>query len=203
MSARVLLVDDHPMWLDVVEAALTGAGMDVVGRADTVKKALTIAPAVRPEVAVVDLNLPDGTGADVAAGLVRLVPGVKVLMLSASAEARDALKATKAGASGYLLKSAPAAELIRAVELTLKGEAVFTPALAGLVLGSLREESVLTEREVEILRLVAKGMTSKQVGERLFISTRTVENHVNSTLKKLHLNNRVELTRYAYEHGIE
>jgi DNA-binding NarL/FixJ family response regulator len=190
------------MWLNVVEATLSASSMEVVGTATTVKKAIAVALAVRPDVMVVDLQLPDGTGADVVAGVLKGLPGTKALMLSASGEARDALKATKAGASGYLLKSASDAELVAGVRATLEGKAVFSPALANLVLGSMKkvkEENALSAREVEVLRMVAKGLTSKQIASDLFLSPRTVENHIQSTLRKLQLHNRVELTRYALE----
>ncbi|RIS92328.1 DNA-binding response regulator, partial [Mycobacteroides abscessus] len=119
-----------------------------------------------------------------------------------------------AGATGYLVKSASAAELIDAVRATAKGQAVFTPGLAGLVLGEFRRMSSapaadadetprLSDRETEVLRLVAKGLSAKQIATRLSLSHRTVENHVQSTLRKLQLGNRVELTRYAIEHGLD
>ncbi|MGZ4574645.1 MAG: response regulator transcription factor, partial [Mycobacteriaceae bacterium] len=122
----------------------------------------------------------------------------------------------KAGASGYLVKSASVAELVEAVNATAAGQAVFTPGLAGLVLGEYRRMSAapgpapgeellprLSDRETEVLRLVAKGLSAKQIATRLVISHRTVENHVQSTLRKLQLANRVELARYAFEHGLE
>ena len=126
------------------------------------------------------------------------------------------LDAVKAGASGYLVKSASVGELVDAVRATAAGQAVFTPGLAGLVLGEYRRMSSapapragqdalpqLTERETEVLRLVAKGLSARQVAARLVISHRTVENHVQSTLRKLQLANRVELARYAIEHGLD
>jgi DNA-binding NarL/FixJ family response regulator len=118
----------------------------------------------------------------------------------------------KAGATGYLVKSAGRDELLAAVERTARGEAVFSPGLAGLVLGEFRRLSAgpvddgapkLTEREVEVLRLVAKGMSARQVADRLVLSHRTVQNHVQNTLRKLQLHNRVELTRYAIEQGLD
>jgi DNA-binding NarL/FixJ family response regulator len=139
-----------------------------------------------------------------------------VLVLSASGEHADVLEAVKAGATGYLVKSASSAELLSAVERTAVGEAVFTPGLAGLVLGEYRRLSVepvvagsgpavprLTERETEVLRLVAKGLSYKDIAERLVISHRTVQNHVQNTLNKLQLHNRVELVRYAIEQGLD
>ena len=129
-------------------------------------------------------------------------------MLSASGEQADVLEAVKAGARGYLLKSAGATELVEAVRRTAVGEAVFTAGLAGLVLGEYRRTAgdpaapSLTPRETEVLRLVAKGLTARQVAERLVLSHRTVENHVNSTLSKLQLHNRTQLVRYAIENDL-
>jgi DNA-binding NarL/FixJ family response regulator len=134
---------------------------------------------------------------------------VKVLVLSASGEQADVLDAVKAGATGYLLKSASSAELLEAVQKTADGEAVFTSGLAGLVLGEYRRTESdsgapkLTDRETEVLRLVAKGLTAKQVAERLTLSHRTVENHVQNTLTKLQLHNRSQLVRYALEQGLD
>ena len=130
-------------------------------------------------------------------------------MLSASGEQSDVLEAVKAGASGYLVKSASKAELIDAVRRVAAGGSVFTPGLAGLVLGEYRRTEAdsgapkLTERETEVLRLVAKGLTAKQVAERLVLSHRTVENHVQNTLTKLQLHNRSQLVRYALEQGLD
>ena len=208
---RVLLVDDHPIWRDAVEADLRASGLDVVATAGTVREGVDRARAVHPDVAVVDLQLPDGTGVDVVRALAAMEPPVRVLVLSASGEQPDVLDAVTAGASGYLLKSVRADELCDAVERTARGEAVFTPQLAGLVLGAYRrlsggEESTerprLTARETEVLKLVATGMASKQIATRLGISPRTVENHVASTLAKLQLANRVQLARYAVEQGL-
>jgi len=134
-------------------------------------------------------------------------------MLSASGEQQDVLDAVKAGASGYLLKSAARAEFLDAVSRTAAGDAVFTPGLAGLVLGEYRRLATtsapavdtprLTDRETEVLRLVAKGLSYKQIAERLVVSHRTVQNHVQNTLNKLQLHNRVELVRYAIEQGLD
>jgi DNA-binding NarL/FixJ family response regulator len=142
-----------------------------------------------------------------------------VLILSASGEQQDVLDAIKAGATGYLVKSASPAEILDAVLATARGEAVFTPGLAGLVLGEFRrlrsepdpEERAdparpipqLTARETEVLRLVATGMSSKEIAAQLVLSHRTVQNHVQNTLGKLHLHNRVELVRFALAHGLE
>ena len=200
---RVMVVDDHPMWRDAVVRDLAAAGHNVVATAADGGEAVRRAPASRPEVVVLDLQLPVMSGVEVTRALVAADPSVRVLVLSASGEHADVLEAVKAGATGYLVKSASSSELLDAVARTALGEAVFTPGLAGLVLGEYRrmmaapEDSGprLTERETEVLRLVAKGLTARQIADRLVLSHRTVENHVQSTLRKLQLHNRVELAR--------
>jgi DNA-binding NarL/FixJ family response regulator len=211
-----MVVDDHPMWREGVSRDLTTAGYDVVATTGEGRQAVRIAAAARPDVVVLDLQLPDVSGVEVINGLRAELPGVRILMLSASGEQQDVLDAMKAGASGYLLKSAGLTEFLDAVSRTTAGDTVFTPGLAGLVLGEFRRLAVaggppgqqeatpkLTERETEVLRLVAKGLSYRQIAERLVLSHRTVQNHVQNTLGKLQLHNRVELTRYAIEQGLE
>jgi len=212
-TARVMVVDDHPMWRDAVARDLTEAGYAVVATAADGAQALRVAGAARPDVVVLDLRLPDMSGVEVTRGLQAANPAVRVLVLSASGEQQDVLDAVKAGAVGYLLKSATRLELLDAVRRTADGEAVFTPGLAALVLGEFRRLSAapagagrgvprLSERETEILRMVATGLSYKQIATRLVLSHRTVQNHVQNTLGKLQLHNRVELVRYAIEHGL-
>ena len=211
---RVMVVDDHPMWRDGVARDLTEAGFEVVATAATGTEALTRAAAVRPQVVVLDLQIPAPNGVEVTATLVAEDPTARVLILSASGEQTDVLEAVKAGATGYLVKSASREELLAAVRRVAAGDTVFTPGLAGLVLGEYRRLSDtpgpadpdtprLTERETEVLRLVAKGLSYKQIAERLFLSHRTVQNHVQNTLRKLQLHNRVQLVRYAIEQGLD
>ena len=213
-TVRVMVVDDHPMWREGVSRDLAAAGYDVVAATGEGRQAVRIAAAARPDVVVLDLQLPDVSGVEVIRGLLEAVPGVRVLMLSASGEQQDVLDAVKAGATGYLLKSAGLTEFLDAVSRTAAGDPVFTPGLAGLVLGEFRRLAVepatddggapkLTERETEVLRLVAKGLSYRQIAERLVLSHRTVQNHVQNTLGKLQLHNRVELTRYAIERGLD
>ncbi|MGW4635967.1 response regulator [Nocardia sp. NPDC004415] len=211
----VMVVDDHPMWREGVSRDLAEAGFAVPATADGVGTATRRAAAVQPDVVLMDMQLTDGNGATATAEVLRVSPASRVLVLSASAERDDVLDAIKAGASGYLVKSASAAELIEAVRATAAGQPVFTPGLAGLVLGEYRRMATapaaadephrpsLTERETEVLRMVAKGLSAKQIAARLNLSHRTVENHVQATLRKLQLANRVELTRYAIEQGLE
>ncbi|GAA1459720.1 response regulator transcription factor [Williamsia maris] len=210
---KIMVVDDHPIWREGVARDLAEDGFDVVATADGVRAAAARAAAVRPDVVLMDMQLPDGTGVDATLAVLEASPTTRVLVLSASAERDDVLAAVKSGASGYLVKSASRTELVDAVVATADGQAVFTPGLAGLVLGEFRriagdtgrdeQTPVITERETEVLRLVAKGLSARQIATRLGLSHRTVENHVQSTLRKLQLANRVELTRYAIEHGLD
>jgi len=208
-----MVVDDHPMWRDAVERDLARAGYDVVAVAATGREALVRFAATRPQVVVLDLQIPAPDGVQVTSEIVRLEPSTRVLVLSASGEHGDVLAAVTAGATGYLVKSASREELLAAVRRVADGDAVFTPGLAGLVLGEFQRRSeepaeeppgsTLTERETEVLRMVAKGMSYRQIAERLVLSHRTVQNHVQNTLRKLQMHNRVELTRYAIEHGLD
>jgi DNA-binding NarL/FixJ family response regulator len=213
-AIRVMVVDDHPMWREGVARDLAEAGYEVVAVIGEGRQAVRVAGAARPDVVVLDLQLPDVSGVEVIRGLADAVPGVRVLMLSASGEQQGVLDAVKAGANGYLLKSAGLGEFLDAVRRTAAGDTVFTPGLAGLVLGEYRRLATepaigeggtprLTERETEVLRLVAKGLSYRQIAERLVLSHRTVQNHVQNTLGKLQLHNRVELTRYAIEQGLD
>jgi len=207
----VMVVDDHPIWRDGVARDLTEHGFDVRATAPDADAALRIARTVQPDVVLMDLNLGSTSGVDATREITSALPSTKVLVLSASGEHKDVLEAVKAGASGYLVKSASAAELVDAVHRTAAGDPVFTAGLAGLVLGEYRrmaatpdeDKPQLTERETEVLRLVAKGLSYKQIAERLGVSHRTVQNHVQNTLGKLQLHNRVELTRYAIEQGLD
>src|SRR3954467_3442391 len=208
-----MVVDDTPMWRDAVERDLQDAGFDVVGVAANGSEALARFPACRPHVVVLDHQVRRPNGVEVTAEVLRHDPSARVLILSASGEQDDVLEAVKAGATGYLVKSASRSELLEAVRRVARGDTVFTPGLAGLVLGEYRRLSepagsdptqpTLTERETEVLRMVAKGMSYKQIAERLVLSHRTVQNHVQKTLRKLQMHNRVELTRYAIAQGLD
>jgi DNA-binding NarL/FixJ family response regulator len=225
VPVRVLVVDDHPIWREGTARYLAEAGFTIAGTAGDGAQALRITAAARPDVVLLDLNLPDQGGAEVTRSLLRAHPAVRVLMLSASGGRQDVLDAVTAGAVGYVLKSAQLTELVAAVRSASVGQPVFTSELAGLVLGEYRRlagpggaavtvsggRSVterspaprLTDRETEVLRLVAKGLTYPQIAERLTLSTRTVQNHVGNTLTKLQLHNKAQLVRYAMENGVD
>jgi DNA-binding NarL/FixJ family response regulator len=207
---RVLVVDDHPVWRDGVRSDLESAGYLVVGEAADGAEAIATAREAMPEVVLMDLQLPQVSGVEATRRIIEESPHVKVLVLSASAEERDVLEAVKAGASGYLLKSSTSEELVSAVQRVRDGEPVFTASLAGLVLDEFRRiahkdegEPELTPRENEVLRYVAKGYTYREIGEKLFISTKTVQNHVQNILSKLQLRKRYELMRYALQRGLD
>jgi len=210
MPLRVLIVDDHPMWREAVARDLSEAGHEVIAAVGDGAQAVRVGRSLAPDVAIVDLQLGDMSGVEVIHGLLAARPSMKVLVLSASAEHQDVLDAVKAGALGYLVKSAGREEFLEAVRRTAEGDTVFTAGLAGLVLGEYRRLATadpanprLTERETEILRLVAKGLSYRQIAERLVLSHRTVQNHVQNTLRKLQLHNRTELVRYVLEQGLE
>ncbi|MBL7489555.1 response regulator transcription factor [Frankia sp. AgB1.9] len=213
---RVVVVDDHPLWRDALARDLDQAGLPVVGTAGSVAQALRVVAATRPDLVVLDLSLPDGSGVEVIRAL--LGSGHEsgftgsVLVVSASGEQADVLAAVKSGASGYLVKSARPEELVDAVRRTADGVPVFGAGLAALVLGDLSRAArrpaepgapSLTAREIEVLRLVAKGLSAKDAAARLGVSPRTVQNHVHNVLSKLQLRNRVELTRFAVRAGYD
>ena len=227
---RLLIVDDHPIWRDGVARDLQEAGLAVVGTAGDGAQALRVAAATRPQVVLLDLHLPDLPGAEVIQRLLALDASIRILVLSASGERQDVLDAMTAGATGYLVKSARLTELVAAVQTVARGDSVFTPGLAGLVLGEYRRLAAggdaaadavpaegaagdaaagepaiprLTSRETQILKLIATGMTYPQIAERLVLSPRTVQNHVQNTLVKLQLHNKAQLVRYALEQGLE
>jgi len=207
-AVRVMVVDDHPMWRDAVERDLAAAGFEVVAVAADGDQAIARFGAARPNVVVLDLQIPGPSGVAVTRKVLEQDPSARVLILSASGEQADVLGAVKAGATGYLVKSASASELIDAVRRVSRGDTVFTAGLAGLVLGEFRrmqddDTPSLTDRETEVLKMVAKGMSYKQIADRLVLSHRTVQNHVQNTLRKLQMHNRVELTRYAIEQGLD
>ena len=208
---RVMVVDDHPIWRDGIRADLESSGTaTVVAEASDGGEAIGQAREAMPEVVLMDLRLPTVTGVEATRRIVEESPHVRVLILSASGEEADVLEAVKVGATGYLLKSASSEEIVDAVRRVREGEPVFTPPLAGLVLSEFRRvatpepgEPGLTPRENEILRLVAKGYTYREIAEKLFISVKTVQNHVQNILTKLQLRKRYELMRYAIQKGLD
>jgi DNA-binding NarL/FixJ family response regulator len=186
-------------------AALVSGGVDVAGSTDP-SGALPLVAERRPQVVVVELDV--GTAAlDTVAGLVAAVPQVPLLTLSAVADHSVALAAVRAGATSHLAGPVEPTELAGAVRRTAAGEVVFSPGLADVLLEEFgrpaaERERQLTERESDVVRLVVEGLTARQIATRLVLSPRTVENHVQNVLRKLHLHSRAALVRYAIEQGL-
>lgn len=203
---RVVLADDHPIWRDGLRADLAD-GFWIVGEAGSADEAIDVITKTTPDLVVCDLHMPGGGGIKVAR---TCGESTRIVMLTVSEQERDLLDAVAAGAVGYLVKSTPGPELRASLLRAAAGEPVFSPALAALVLGEFRRMSKqatganpLSDREREVLQLVARGHTYKQIGAELYIAEKTVENHVRNILGKLHLSRKQELIRYAVEHGIE
>ena len=204
-AVRLVLADDHPIWRDGLRADLVD-DFEVVGEAGTADEAIAVITETQPDLVVCDLNMPDGGGLEVVRTCASVAP---IVMLAVSEAERDLFDAVAAGAVGYLVKSTPGDKLRAALLRAAAGEPVFSPQLAALVLGEFRRvmrtegAQPLSDREREVLQLVARGHTYRQVGTELFIAEKTVENHVRNILGKLHLTRKQELIRYALEHGIE
>jgi DNA-binding NarL/FixJ family response regulator len=202
---RVVLADDHAVVRAGIKAEL-GAGFDVVGEADDAEAAIDVINAHQPDLVICDLHMPRGGGLAVVRACAKSIP---IVILTVSEAERDLLDAVAEGAAGYLLKTMPINELRVALRKAAAGEPVFSPSLAALVLGEFRRmskqagSSPLSDREREVLQYVARGHSYGEIGKALFISAKTVENHVRNILGKLHLSRRADLVRYAVEHGID
>ena len=208
MSSRhtVVIVDDHAMFRAGVRAEL-GDAVEVVAEAADVDEAIAAVLASRPEVVLLDVHLPGGGGIEVIRRTQGKVGETRFLALSVSDAAEDVIGTIRAGARGYVTKTITGAELVAAIDRVAAGDAVFSPRLAGFVLdafaGSIQVAQVdedldrLTEREREVMRLIARGYSYKEVAAELFISIKTVETHMGSVLRKLQLSSRHELTRWA------
>ena len=209
-TVKVLVVDDHPVWRDGIRADLEREGIHVVGEAGDGAEAVEVARSAMPDVVLMDLHLPTVSGVEATRRIVEDSPHVRVLVLTASGEESDVVEAILAGASGYLLKSSRGSEVARGVRDVHGGQQVVTQSVAGLLLDRFRQmgsggldEPALTPRENEILKYVAKGYTYKEIADRLFISVKTVQNHVQNILSKLQLRKRYELMRYAIKKGLD
>ena len=210
MSSRhtVVIVDDHAMFRAGVRAEL-GDAVEVVAEAADVDEAIAAVLASRPEVVLLDVHLPGGGGIEVIRRTQGKVGETRFLALSVSDAAEDVIGTIRAGARGYVTKTITGAELVAAIDRVAAGDAVFSPRLAGFVLdafaGAIEVAAVdedldrLTEREREVMRLIARGYSYKEVAAELFISIKTVETHMGSVLRKLQLSSRHELTRWASE----
>ncbi|WP_433329183.1 LuxR C-terminal-related transcriptional regulator [Spirillospora sp. CA-294931] len=206
MSAkkRVVLVDDHQMFRTGVKAEL-GDGVEIVGEAGDVDEAVAVIKQATPDVVLLDVHLPGGGGIEVLRRLQGVVQS-RFLALSVSDAAEDVIGVVRGGARGYVTKTISGPELTGAIGRVAEGDAVFSPRLAGFVLDAFAasdapavdsELDQLTQREREVLRLIARGYAYKEIAKELFISVKTVETHMSSVLRKLQLSNRHELARWA------
>jgi DNA-binding NarL/FixJ family response regulator len=209
-GVRVAIVDDHELFRSGVRAELTDA-LDLVGQAGSVAEAITMIRSQRPDVVLLDVHMPDGGGHAVIDAVHADMPEVRFLALSVSDAAEDVIDVIRAGARGYVTKSISPPELVAAVRRIHEGDAVFSPRLAGFVLDAFSgdtppaadpELDLLSAREREVLRYIARGYAYKEVAHHLGISIKTVETHVSAVLRKLQLSNRYELTRWATDRSI-
>jgi DNA-binding NarL/FixJ family response regulator len=205
-SRRVVVIDDHDMFRAGVRSEI-GTAVDIVGEGADVDSAVKAIVGTEPDVVLLDVHLPGGGGTEVMKQVHQRHPDIKFLALSVSDAAEDVIGVIRAGARGYVTKNISGTELVDAINRVAEGDAVFSPRLAGFVLdafsGAIDIASVdedldrLSQREREVLRLIARGYAYKEVARELFISVKTVETHVSSVLRKLQLSNRHELTRWA------
>jgi len=209
---RVFIVDDHGLFRAGVRSEL-GDEVDVVGEADDVEPAITRIAECQPDVVLLDVHLPGGGGQAVVTAIRASHPGVRFLALSASDAPEDVIAVIRSGARGYVTKTISGADLVDAVRRVAAGDSVFSPRLAGFVLDAFAalpaagggrpsfdpELDQLTPREREVLRLIARGYTYREIARELYISVKTVESHVSSVLRKLQLSTRHQLTRWATE----
>jgi DNA-binding NarL/FixJ family response regulator len=199
---RVVLVDDHPVYREGLAKLLRECGVDVVAQAGNGADALAIIEDIAPDVVVMDLNMPGMSGVDVTRRLIERTPASRVLVVSVSAQEEDVTEAILAGASGYVLKDGPVEEVVAGIQAAASGESLISPRIATMLLRRMRLDepaeintpaaTPLSERELQVLRLVAEGKGNQEIGEVLYIGQSTVRNHISSILMKLQVDNRVQ-----------
>ena len=208
---RVVVADDHPFYRQGLVKLLTASGIDVVGEAANGAAAIELAEQTAPDVVVMDLNMPGLSGVEATRQLSERLPSTPVLVLSVSAEEADVTDAILAGASGYVLKDAPVEEVVAGIRAAAGGESLISPRIASMLLWRIRAQPEaepyapavhLSDRELDVLKLVADGKGNDEIGEMLSISSSTVRNHISSILKKLHVENRVQAAVRAVRHRI-
>jgi DNA-binding NarL/FixJ family response regulator len=212
---RVLIADDHPLFRDGLRSLLEARGIDVVAEARNGREAVEQAKRLKPDVALMDLNMPELGGLDATRLISAEQPEVKVVVLTASEDDADLFEAIKSGAQGYLFKNLDSAEFFRLLDGVAQGEPALTPGLARKLLGEFARPPTpaatitppaaqsLTEREREVLHLLVQGVTSnRDLAERLVVTENTVKYHLRNILDKLHVQNRAQVVAYAVRHGM-
>jgi DNA-binding NarL/FixJ family response regulator len=211
---RVLIVDDHPLFRDGLRSLLEVRGLDVVGEASNGREAVDQARRLRPEVVLMDLDMPELNGLAATRLISAELPDVKVVILTASEDDANLFEAIKSGAQGYLYKNLDSAEIVRLLEGVAEGEPALTPGLARKLLGEFARPAhvapvpdepfpSLTDREREVLDLLVQGVTSnRELAERLVVTENTVKYHLRNILDKLHVQNRAQVVAFAVRQGL-
>src|ERR671914_33995 len=199
---RVVVADDHPFYRQGLARLLAKSGVEVIGEASNGWAAIELVEQLAPDVAVVDLNMPEMSGVEVTRRLIERMPASRVLVVSVSAQEDDVTEAILAGASGYVLKDGPVEEVVAGIKAAAAGESLISPRIATMLLSRIRSDdaaepdapaqTLLSDRELEVLQLVAEGKGNHEIGETLFIGQSTVRNHISSILMKLQVQNRVQ-----------
>jgi DNA-binding NarL/FixJ family response regulator len=199
---RVVLVDDHPVYRQGLGKLLMECGIDVVAQAGNGLDAIKIVEETAPDVVVMDLNMPGMSGVEVTRRLTERNPASRVLVVSVSAQEEDVTEAILSGASGYVLKDGPVEEVVAGIQAAAAGESLISPRIASMLLRRIRTDepaeaeapaaTALSDREIQVLQLVAEGKGNHEIGETLFIGQSTVRNHISSILMKLQVENRVQ-----------
>jgi DNA-binding NarL/FixJ family response regulator len=212
-QVRVLIVDDHDLFRSGLRNLLEDEGVHVVGEASAGQEALNIVREVAPDVVVMDLNMPGMGGVEATRHISTIAPLTRVVMLTISDQDNDVIDAILAGACGYLLKDSSIQELIAGIKAASQGESLISPTIASKVLQRVRASSTqpeientiraeLSEREIEVLKLIANGKDNAQIARDLFISPKTVKNHISNILMKLQIENRIQAAVYAVRSGL-
>src|SRR5438046_2100113 len=202
---RVLLVDDHPIVRQGIRRCLAPHAMlEVVGEAANGAEAIARAVELRPDVVIMDLTMPEMNGLEATRRLLAVAPRTKVVVMSVHDDKHRVIEMVRAGCKGYVVKDAPPAELVRAIESVQRGEIFFSTGVVNLLLGDSRplSQQELSERELEVLALIADGRSNREIASLLLVSKRTVETHRKNIMKKLEIRSTAGLTRFAISHGI-
>jgi DNA-binding NarL/FixJ family response regulator len=208
---RVVIADDHPFYRQGLARLLSQSGVEVVGEAANGPDAIELVERTAPDVAVVDLNMPGMSGVEVTRRLNERMPASRVLVVSVSAQEEDVTEAILAGASGYVLKDGPVEEVVAGIRAAAAGESLLSPRIAGTLLDRIRDREVqpelppipLSERELQVLKLVAQGRGESEIGEALHIGAGTVTKHISSLLMKLQVENRVQAAMRSVQHRVQ
>jgi DNA-binding NarL/FixJ family response regulator len=201
VALRVVIADDHPFYRDGLAKLLGASGIHVAAQAANGEAAIRAVAETAPDVVVMDLNMPGMSGLEATRRLTEIAPHTRVLVLSVSAQEDDVTEAILAGASGYVLKESPVEEVVAGIQAAAAGQALISPRIATLLLARLREQAQaqrdvttmhLSQRELDVLGLLADGKANHEIAEALYISPSTVRNHVANILAKLHVDNRVQ-----------